>query len=266
MKQITSRANPLYKQLLASAKQAGRPGHAVWLEGTHLCQAWLQYHVHLTWAIFDEVARTSQEIQALVDRVPLQQQVWVASSLMSALSTLKSPANVMFVVDVPPVAERTDLEENVVMLDDIQDPVNVGTILRTTAAAGIRHVVTTSATASCWSPKVLRGGQGAQFALQMQQSVDMVAWLKRHRSSTVRLPVIATTLEQSKSLYATPLPDNAIWVFGHEGRGVSPEILALADHRLSIPHDSQAIESLNVASAVAVCLFEQRRQRLARLI
>lgn len=266
MKQITSRANPIYKQLLASAKQAGRPGHSVWLEGPHLCQAWLQHHVHLKWAIFDELSRNSPEIQALVDRVPLQQQVWVASSLMSALSTLKSPANVMFVVDVPPVAEQTELEENVVVLDDIQDPVNVGTILRTTAAAGIRHVVASSATASCWSPKVLRGGQGAQFALQMQQSVDVVAWLKRHRLSTVRLPVIATTLEQSKSLYAAPLPDNAIWVFGHEGRGVSPEILALADQRLSIPHDSQAIESLNVASAVAVCLFEQRRQRLARLI
>ena len=266
MKQITSRANPLYKQLLASAKLAGRTGHPVWLEGAHLCHAWLAQHSELMWALFDEDSRDVQEVQALADRVPDDRQIWLPSSLIKPLSTLKSPPNVIFVVVLPLATQQTHLQDNVVVLDDIQDPVNVGTILRTSAAAGIRHVVTSPATAACWSPKVLRGGQGAQFALELQESVDLLAWLAAHCISPDRLPVIATTLEKSQSLYAHPLPDKAIWVFGHEGRGVSPDILALADQRISIPHDQLAIESLNVASAVAICLFEQRRQILARSI
>lgn len=263
MKHLTSRANPLYKQLLASAKLAGRPGQSVWLEGMHLCKAWLEHFAEPTWAVFDESARHSTEVNALAEHVSNDRQIWLPCSLIKPLSTLKSPPNAMFVVELPLAAQQTDIRGNVVVLDDIQDPVNVGTILRTTAAAGIRHVVTSPATAACWSPKVLRGGQGAQFALQLQESVDLLNWLATHRTGSGRLPVIATTLEKSKSLYAEPLPNEAIWVFGHEGRGVRPELLAMADQRLSIPHDHAAIESLNVASAVAICLFEQRRQILA---
>ncbi len=78
------------------------------------------------------------------------------------------------------------------------------------------------------------------------------------------MPLVATALEGAVDLHARPLPERCAWVFGHEGQGVAPELLAAAALRVRIPHDSAAVESLNVAAAAAICLFEQRRQASVR--
>jgi len=146
--------------------------------------------------------------------------------------------------------------DDCVVLDNVQDPGNVGSIMRTCAAAGIRRLVLTPGSAGAWSGKVLRAAQGAHFALEVYEQVAAATVLER-----LAVPMVVTTLADASDLYLTALPEPAAWVFGHEGQGVGSELLAQAACRVRIPQ-TEGVESLNVAAAAAVCLFEQRRRRL----
>ena len=260
MKQITSRANPLYKELLTIVRHAGRRDANVWLEGVHLCEAWQSHYGQPIWAIFDADKLAQPDIALIASQVEQQRQIILTAELMHGLSTMKSSAGVAYVCQGPALALPSRLSSSAIALDEIQDPGNVGTMIRTAAAAGIGHVMATPGSAAAWSPKVLRAGQGAHFAVAIYEGVDVLAWLRAQRTQQAHLPVIATSLEASDSLFEVELPKDCIWVFGHEGRGVSQDLLALADMRIRIDHDAHAVESLNVASAAAICLFEQRRQ------
>ena len=232
----------------------------VWLEGPHLCQAWLQNDRPVHWLIIDEASFCDPEIRAICKNVEDDRWVILARGLFEQLSEVKSHQGVILIVDMPVRRLPDSFVDNVVVLDGVQDPGNVGTILRICAAAGVSTVIASAGTAACWSPKVLRSAQGAHSGLEIHEVGDISGWLAQYRKQSPRLPVIATTLEQSTALYQTHLPRHAIWVFGHEGQGVSAGLLALADQRLRIDHDVRYVESLNVATAAALCLFEQRRQ------
>ena len=133
----------------------------------------------------------------------------------------------------------------------------MGTILRTCAATGVRRVFTSPGTAWCWSPKVLRAAMGAHFHVDLHESV---AW---HEIETrVAVAVRAATPGVASALWDTDLRPPAIWLFGQEGAGLAPELLARAGQRVLIPQ-SDAVESLNVGVAAALCLYEQVRQRRA---
>lgn len=270
MKTITSRSNPLYRELQADMKHAGRAGHGIWLEGVHLCQAWLAHRDQPQWAMFANEAQGNPEVDALAKQTDPARQVWVPSSLLAGLSTLATPPAVIFVGGSERVEQHTPVplapvSGSCVLLDDIQDPGNVGTLLRTAAAAGIRSVYAGPGTAACWSPKVLRAGQGAQFTLLIHESVDLASMLTEWAAQDKRPLVLATALDaEATSLYDLNLRQDVAWIFGHEGQGVGPRLLAAADSKVFIPHDLPAVESLNVSSAAAICLFEQRRQSLSQ--
>jgi len=151
-----------------------------------------------------------------------------------------------------------DLNQDVVLLDGIQDPGNVGTLLRNCAAAGIQQVALSDHSAWVWSDKVLRAGMGAQFGLQLYAEEDL---LKALSSAKSKIPVRVTSLHpKSVDLFNANLKTVGVWVFGSEGQGVSQAWLDRASEHIRIPQ-SKTIESLNVGSSSAVCLFEQFRQR-----
>lgn len=260
MKMIESRANPFYKTLLRQFRVAGKPGELIWLEGPHLCQMWQIHQTSLAWLIVDASRLGDPAIEALRDGVDLEHQVCLSRDLFDSISSVQSHQGVLMVVPAPKVPELVSLNVATVLLDRIQDPGNVGTILRTCAAAGTTQVICSPGTAAVWSPKVLRSAQGAHFVLQIHEAIDLAALLAQASNTHDRLPVLATALDASVSLFETNLPKQAIWVFGHEGQGVAADLLAMADLRIRIEHAQPAIESLNVASAAAICLFEQRRQ------
>lgn len=261
MKLITSRANPAFRQLLATVRAGARQGSDAWLEGVHLCEAWLEHRGQPDLAVFDQSSQDDPQVISLASRVDRERQLWLSSGLISALSTLKSPGPVGFVV--PIVQREIPLvpQQVCVALDGVQDPGNVGTILRTAAAAGVKQFVAGLGCAALWSPKVLRSGQGAHFAMSLYEGIDLGKWFLQLRQAPDRLPILATSLTDAQPLFGSQLPANCIWIFGNEGQGVSPDLLTMVDHRIRIEHDSQAVESLNVASAAAICLFEQRRQQ-----
>jgi TrmH family RNA methyltransferase len=161
---------------------------------------------------------------------------------------------VMFLIDTPEREVPDAMTVGAVLLDNVQDPGNVGSILRSAAAAGIKQVFCSGGTAFCWSPKVLRAAMGAHFVLDIFENVDLAALM-----ASSSIPTLATSGYATTRLYDADLRKPVAWVFGHEGQGVADDLLSLATQTVVIPHLGQ-VESLNVAACAAVCFFEQVRQ------
>lgn len=261
MKTITSRDNPFYKELkqLATSSQARRKAGQSLLDGVHLCQSWLELRGAPQHCVVSEGALAHPEVRAVVGRCEaMQVPVTVfPDALFGAISLVEHGINLGFVVGTPRPVQPAVLAESAVLLDGVQDPGNVGSILRSAAAAGIGQVYCGPGTAFCWSPKVLRAGMGAHFVLEVFENVDLAQLVR-----AAKVPVLATSGYAAEQLYQVDLRRPVAWVLGHEGQGVSDELLSLATHRVAVPHAGK-VESLNVAACAAVCFFEQLRQNQA---
>ena len=261
MKTITSRDNPFYKEIkaLATSSQARRKaGHSL-LDGVHLCQTWLDLRGAPRHCVVSEGALDNPEVQAIVARCGAVNAPVTAlpDALFNAVSQVEHGVHLLFVIDTPQPATAPALVMASVLLDGVQDPGNVGSILRSAAAAGIKQVYCSPGTAFCWSPKVLRAAMGAHFVLEIFEHVELPDLVR-----TAQVPVLATSGYAAEGLYTLDLRDPVAWVLGHEGQGVSNEVLELATHRVAVPHLGQ-VESLNVAACAAVCFFEGLRQQQA---
>jgi TrmH family RNA methyltransferase len=255
-RRISSRDNPLYREftdLSGSARERRRLGRSV-LEGIHLCEAYLQQHGVPLSSIVSESGATNPEVVRLLAQQALVPAI-VADALFANLSTLAQGVGIAFIVETPNPSLPETIELDAVYLDRLQDPGNVGTLLRTCAAAGVKTVFTAPGTAWCWSPKVLRAGMGAHFHLSIHEAVSWVDVRQR-----LRIPAIGTRASQGESLYRSELRAPCLWLLGSEGDGISATVAAETDRWIRIPQ-SAGVESLNVAAAGALCLFEQRRQR-----
>lgn len=256
---ITSAKNPHIKHLRRLATQAKyRRVHArTLLDGVHLCQSYLDTGNQPETVVVSETARTNTEVIQLLTRIHGSVSVSVVSdAIVSSMSPVEHGVGVLFVVPIPDPRTVPELTADALLLDDVQDPGNVGTLLRSAAAAGVSRVYISKDTASVWAPKVLRAGMGAQFVLELYEQVELIDLVK-----TARVPVYATSLAAQRTIYEAELQSPIAWIFGSEGRGVSDDLLACASHTVIIPQVT-SVESLNVAAAAAVCLFEQRRQRM----
>ncbi|HVZ43079.1 MAG TPA: RNA methyltransferase [Ramlibacter sp.] len=239
---VTSRDNALMKDLrrLSQDSTAYRRQQRVWLEGDHLCRAAAQRGVKAAIAVFAESAFDPQW-ESAAERL-----VVVPDAIFAGLSALDSPAKMAFVLDMPsPAQMRAGVAT--VLLDGVQDAGNVGSILRCAAAFGFAQVVAMKGTAALWSPKVLRAGMGAHFALSLLEGFDAGAL------STLGVPLLATSSHEGELLHEARLPWPCAWVFGHEGRGVSRAVAERATGCVRIAQPGGE-ESLNVAAAAAICL------------
>jgi TrmH family RNA methyltransferase len=261
MKTITSRDNPFYKELkqLATSSQARRKaGHSL-LDGVHLCQGYLDLRGLPLHCVVSESALANPEVAAIIQRCEGAHAHVTAlpDALYGAISQVEHGVGLMFLVETPRPLQPEALVESAVLLDSVQDPGNVGSILRSAAAAGIRQVYCGEGTAFCWSPKVLRAAMGAHFVLEIFENVDLAALVRASK-----IAVLATSGYAEQRLYDVDLRQPVAWLLGHEGQGVAADLLALATHQVVIPHVGQ-VESLNVAACAAVCFFEQLRQNQA---
>ena len=261
MKTITSRDNAFYKDLknLATSSQARRKAGQSLLDGVHLCQSWLELRGAPRHCVVSETALGNAEVRSVVARCDaLQVAVTVLpDALFGAVSQVEHGVHLLFVIDSPQPSCAPGLSGPSVLLDGVQDPGNVGSILRSAAAAGIAQVYCSPGTAFCWSPKVLRAAMGAHFVLDIFEHVELAPLVR-----AALVPVLATSGYAAERLYAMDLRQPVAWVLGHEGQGVSEELLALATHRVAVPHAGR-VESLNVAACAAVCFFEGLRQQQA---
>jgi TrmH family RNA methyltransferase len=261
MKSITSSANPLYKELkqLATSAQARRKAGRTLLDGIHLTEAYLQHGAKPILCVVSASALEHAEAAAVIRECQGAgvQCVLLPDGQYQALSQVEHGVGLLFVIETPKSATPAGLTQSAVLLDNLQDPGNLGSILRSAAAAGIRQIYCSEGSASAWSPKVLRAGMGAHFILDIFEGVDLAALM-----ATTQIPVLATSSYATQSIYQADLSGSLAWLFGHEGQGVAQDLLQLASQQVVIPHRGQ-MESLNVAAAAAVCFFEQLRQTLA---
>ena len=253
---LDSKDNPKIKHLRGLIDQTSyrKKNRQTVLEGTHLSLAWLEQKRSITSIFTTEAAYSHPDLEKIVSLY--NGNVFVLSeSLYKDLSTLGTSLACLAIVDLPTSREALNFAEDTLILDNIQDPGNVGTLLRSAAAAGIEQVVCTKGSASIWSPRVLRAGMGAHFSLNTYENVELEDILTKFT-----IPVYVTSSHQSESLYSKNLRKQCVWILGNEGHGASKFALEKAE-AVAIPQPGGQ-ESLNVAIAGSICFFEMVRQRL----
>ncbi len=251
--QITSRSNPLLARVRKLASDAGayRKIGTVLLEGEHLCAAWRANGRRAPQAVVSESGWGMPRLRELASSAA--EVAVVADDAMTGLGTLESPAAVAFLIDAPgPVTIRP--RDATLVLDRVQDPGNVGSMLRSAAAFGFGQVIALVGTAALWSPKVVRAGMGAHFGLHLIESADESVL------AALDLPLFGTSPHSTDRLDAVALPWPCAFALGHEGQGIATTLASRCTAMLSIPQPGGE-ESLNVAAAAAVCFYESARQR-----
>ena len=242
---IHSRDNAFVKDLrrLAQDTTAYRKQGRVWLEGDHLCRAALARGLRASVAVFSESFWPQAQVEYARAATKF---IVLADALFADVSGLESPAAMGFILDLPaPAPLRPDAAT--VVLDRVQDAGNVGSILRSASAFGFRQVAAIKGSAALWSPKVLRAGMGAHFAL------DLIEGLALDDLAALQVPLLVTSSHAGEFLHRAALPWPCAWVMGHEGQGVSPALEDRASLRIRIAQPGGE-ESLNVAAAAAICL------------
>ena len=253
---IQSRENPFFKSLkrLAESGRERRKTGQTLLDGIHLVAAYEAAHDQVEHLIVAESALAAGEI---ADYVAGREVIVLADALMRDLGLVETPSGLLALVTTPKANATVHYQKEAILLDGIQDPGNVGTLLRTAAAAGIKQALLSPGCASAWSPKVLRAGQGAHFSLVIHEEADLPEFMEAYCGTTA-----VTCLDGATSLYEARWHGPVAWIFGAEGQGVSPALIAAARLKIKIPMPG-AVESLNVAAAAAICLFETVRRKLA---
>ena len=252
LKSITSRDNPVYREILALAtdRRARRQAGKTVLDGLHLLDSALAAGVMPERLVISEPAYQGPLAEWL-ERLPDVPTLVLPEPLFAGLSPVDTPQGLLAVIALP---QPDDGEaESVVLLENIQDPGNLGALVRVAAAAGVAAVCLSRGCAEAWSPKCLRGGQGAHFQVAIHEGVDLPDFARGFAGT-----IHAASLAATESLYTLDLRGRVGFAFGNEGAGLSAELCGAARPFL-IPMPGR-VESLNVATAAAVCLFERVRQ------
>ncbi|HEY6044820.1 MAG TPA: RNA methyltransferase [Nitrosospira sp.] len=283
MKFITSRDNAFFKQLvkLAGAAKVRKASGLTLLDGVHLISAYHHALGRPESLIISQSGDADPEIKRLLAEQGAETHVKVVmlpDNLFREISPVKTPTGIMALVPIPlpaplsasvPARAPASLSATIpqqtaeagepfwVLLEAIQDPGNLGSILRSAAAAGASDVYLSEGCADAWSPKTLRAAMGAHFLLRIHEQSELAGVAHAFSGR-----VIATTLKAEASLYRTSLRGPVAFVFGNEGMGLSDALLQASAEQISIPMPGKT-ESLNAAAAAAICFFEKVRQTLA---
>ncbi len=250
---ISSRDNPLVVRARKLANDAAyaRREKLCWLEGEHLCRAALARQIVPVQAFVTEQAWATPLGQVIASAAPSV--AVVPASLFASMASLESPASVAFWIGVPP-APAMQAKMATIILDRVQDPGNVGTILRSASAFGFHQIVALKGTAGLWSAKVLRAAMGAHFGLRLIEHVEAADL------EMLKVPLLGTSVSAGEVLGTQPLPNPCAWLIGHEGQGVDPALLARCERIVRIAQPGGE-ESLNAGVAASICMHASVQPR-----
>lgn len=239
---LTSKDNPKVKRWirLASDARYRRSEKRALIEGPHLLSAARQHGIHPLAVLATEDVTDP----ALLGERP----VMLGKGVFRAIVEADTPQGVAAEIAIP-AGKKVD--GAAVFLEGVQDPANVGAIMRSAAAFGIARVVLDQACADPWSPRALRAGMGGQFALSILETKDLGAEIEAFKGT-----VACTVPRGGIALADAPLDRSMAWLFGAEGHGLSDEIIRRADLKVTIPM-AAGTESLNVAATAAICLYQR---------
>jgi len=255
MSVLRSRENPRVRhwQRLVRDARARRSERRALIEGAHLVAAYLEQVGRPQALLVSEDGSRRGEIELLTRRAAIEP-VLLSNSLFRSIADTEAPTGIAAEIELRDSGHRLEDSPCCVFLDGIQDSGNVGTILRSAAAFGVRDVVLAKGCADPWSPKALRAGMGGHFALSLTETEDLLAAIERFGGKA-----ICTVARGGTPVHDLNLSGRLGWIFGSEGQGVSEALVARATHCATIPM-AGGTESLNVAVTAAICLYEARRQ------
>ncbi len=255
---IASRTNAHFRAVrsLAASTAERRRSRRTLLDGAHLVAAHLA-HAMPVLIVVSESACAEAEIRQLLERAQNVPRVCFSDTLFAQLSPVQTPTGILAVIDIPQNPEGKPAGSLLVMLDGIQDPGNVGTIIRSAAGAGADAVLLSAQCADPWSPRTLRAAMGAHFALGIHAHCDLERAARAFQGR-----VIATSGRGGIAPHELVLTGRVALLFGSEGAGLSEPLIKAAHAAVSIPL-ARGVESLNVGAAAAVVLFERVRQLAA---
>ncbi|HYW73531.1 MAG TPA: RNA methyltransferase [Pyrinomonadaceae bacterium] len=260
---ITSRDNSLLRHV--RAVRDGKVAELIYVEGLRLCEEALRSRLQVEAVIYsDELARKDRAAKLIRELAGVAgKAASVSEKLLESISYTHTPQGIVLIAGRPVIGQpefhaRQDANPLLIILHRLNNPVNVGAILRTAEAAGATGVITTDGTADPFSPKALRGAMGAAFRLPIWTGADYgqaVGWCRENGTRTVCADVAAT-----RNYAEIDWRGPAAIVMGAESEGLSPEEIALTDEAIRIPMKGST-ESLNVAVAAGILLYEASRHR-----
>jgi TrmH family RNA methyltransferase len=262
--QITSRDNSLLRH--ARAVRDGKVDASIFIEGLRLCEEALDSGLKIEAVIYSEEITRKERAARLIEQLGVDDQrvAAVSEKLLESISYTRTPQGIVVLASRPAHDEAAFKQRQpalplLVILHGINNPVNVGAILRTAEAAGVTGAIATAHTSDTFSPKALRGAMGSAFRLPVwigAEYSDVIGWCAQRGVRTIcgaaRGPQAYTEIDW----------DGAVaLVVGPESTGLSSAEIALADEAVRIPMEG-SVESLNVAVATGIILYEARRRRV----
>ncbi len=185
--------------------------------------------------------------------------VYVTEKIFSTITDVNTPQGLLAIIGRNSTENEINYNQDmIVALDDIQDPGNLGTILRTVDSVGLNQILVSKGTADCYNPKVVRSTMGAIFRIKIIECDNLTTTLQEARKHQYK--VIVTSLQTENSVYDIKYNKKVV-VIGNEANGVSDEIQNLADEKIKIPMLGKT-ESLNASVATGIVLYEYVRQKI----
>lgn len=263
MQQITSKENATIKHIIKLKEKKYRTEYNEFIiEGAKIVKEAIEENANIKNIIISEDALNSELVEnQLKEVLEAQNYILVPNNIFKLLTDVEKPQGVLAVIEKNMYNKKIDYRQDIILiLDNIQDPGNLGTIIRTADSVGLTQILVSKGTVDCYNSKVLRSTMGAIFRVNIIETDNLEKSIEEIKQN--KFKVVTTSLQTDKSIYDIQLKNVAI-VIGNEANGVSKEIMDLADEKAIIPMKGKT-ESLNVAVATGVVLYEYVRQNIER--
>lgn len=261
MQVISSKDNEFVKHLKKLKEKKYRDMSQEYIiEGIKLIKEAIEESVKIKQIIICENCLNSDIIpKELMYEIAKFECIYVTEKIFKSISDVSTPQGILAIVDRQNIDLKIDYSQDIIVaLDDIQDPGNLGTILRTVDSIGLNQILVSKGTADPYNPKVVRSTMGAIFRVKIIECEDLIKTLKQVQKNKFEL--VVTSLQTNNSIYDLKYDKKAI-VIGNEANGVKKEIQEMADYKVKIPMLGKT-ESLNASVATGVILYEYVRQKV----
>lgn len=261
---ITSKDNELVKHIKKLKEKKYREEYGEFIiEGTKMIEEAINENAKIKTIIICDDCKTQGCIpNELMYEIAKLNCIYVSEKVFGFITDVINPQGILAVIEKPNLREnKINYEnDNFLILDGIQDPGNIGTILRTVDSLNIKQIIVSQDTADIYNPKVVRSTMGAIFRVNVVESDDLVKTVREMKKHKIK--IYATDLNTDKTIYSVNYEKSAI-IIGNEANGVSIKMLQNADERIKIPMIGKT-ESLNAAVATSIILYEVYREKLKK--
>ncbi len=261
MQRISSKDNEFVKHIkkLKDKKYRDQSNEYV-IEGIKLVEEAINENAKIKQIVICEECTKTQEIsKKLMYEIASFDCIYVTENVFNSITEVKNPQGILAVIERKNSENEINYNEDIIVaLDGIQDPGNLGTILRTVDSIGLKQILVSKETADVYNPKVVRSTMGAIFRVKVIECDNLEKTLKEIKK--YKYEIVVTSLQTNESIYDIKY-NKKIIVIGNEANGVSKEIQEMADKKVKIPMLGKT-ESLNASVATGIVLYEYVRQKI----